>query len=123
MRIVDRKTFLALPAGTVYSWHEPAPAVGGFSDLYIKETGAEYRLNDWYAFHLLDQIELPEDASTDWEGKKIEVYEAAEAGEPFKLDLYTSRRNGRFEEGVRFVVYDRDDVQRLIARLQETLTG
>lgn len=105
MRIVDRKTFLALPEGTLCAKYS---TLGNFGDLMLK--GATWGSDFWYQ-------SLPE-VDADDSNAFFDTMLAAEKGEPFKLDLDCQSRDGLFDEDQRFVVWDADDLRQLIARLQ-----
>lgn len=110
MRIVDRATFLALPAGTVYSKYTPAI----FGDLCIKTgTYPATMPGDWTYTALCDPIEA---VSTDDRMDKLDQAEAN--GSHLPLDLDCDSRDGLHDVGQLFAVWDAPDVDALIARLQ-----
>lgn len=110
MRIVNKKTFLELPAGTIYCKYG---SIGCFGDLAIKE---ESLGKDWYYIDLING----------WEGCEnteefFDLMRKAEAGkEHFRNDLHTQSRDGLYEDGQLFAVYDRRDILQLILKLQAT---
>lgn len=110
MRIVDRATFLALPAGTVFCKFTPMC----FGDIEIK-TG-NVGSND---FCSQDLRQVESNGSDQWLERMI----AAEAGASIPLDFDSDCRDGLFDADQLFAVYERADVEGLIARLQAALAG
>lgn len=108
MRIVNRDTFLALPANTLYSTFLPCI----FGNLCIK--GDTIAGVDWAYQSLHDAIEC--DNSEEFAEK---CFRAAEHGESLTLDLDCMGRDGGFELDRLFAVWEPQDVQALIQRLQE----
>lgn len=111
MRIVDRKTFLALPAGTVYAKYEPCV----FEELEIKD--ARRGTDDWYAQGLIPSFETDK-SSLDWADTLFRIA-AGEQSPPFDFDRPTD--DGCYDDDQLFAVFDRADVEGLIARLQRAL--
>ncbi|HIH4537064.1 TPA: hypothetical protein ACYSFK_002669 [Citrobacter freundii] len=115
MRIVDRNTFLSLPANTVYSlssWSAELPSTS-ITGLYIK--GDTVVGIDYYEQYIPD---------FDWDDSDQHadlVFSAVENGENIPLFLHSETRNGMFDEKQMYVVWDKQDIQVLIERLQECL--
>jgi hypothetical protein len=111
MRIVDRKTFLALPCGTLFAKYEPCV----FGELAIKEeTSAEI---DFYVQDIIPWFEGAHD-----DGQYFNMLDRMAAGEqPPPLDYNIVCRDGYFDEDQLFAVFDRSDTEALIARLQRAL--
>lgn len=106
MKLVDRKTFLQLPKGTVFQKYTPKM----FEDLQIK-TKDKYT-NDFRADNPIGCIDGDDFiADTD----------RLENGEEVKLHFHTSFRDGLFEEDEMYAIWNKEDIQGLIERLQETL--
>lgn len=109
MKIVNRKEFLAMPAGTVYSKYTPFI----FDDLSIK---GDTWSNDFLCQSLSDAF---------WwlsSEEYIEGLQRAEnAGESLVMDFDCESRDGLFDEQQLFAVWERSDVEGLIARLQLAL--
>lgn len=102
MKLVDRKTFMTLPAGIVYAEYEPCI----MGPLLIKgktiQTGLEN--TDWF----YDCIEAPSfDANGDT--ARFDYY---------GYDYHGSSRDGGFDDKQRYAVFERGDVRALIERLQ-----
>lgn len=108
MRIVDRKTFLGMPAGTVFSKYRPCV----FGDLHIK--GSTVGTNDFQVQQIHDAIDCDGDFSDI-------LFAATESGQSISMDFDSLGRDGLFEEGVLFAVWERTDVLRLIDRLNRAL--
>lgn len=107
MRIVNRKEFLSMPSGTVYSHYVPQVADG----LMVKY---ETLTNDWVYQDLLFNVagETSEEASDT-------LTKAEENGASFRLDLHCGSRDGMYDDNQLFMVYEKEDVKRLIKKLIE----
>jgi len=112
MKIVNREQFLKMPEGTVYTLYEPCCFYGG---LIVKWESLK---NDWYKSLLHGWISS--EHSDDF-FKKSEQY--ANTGESFEFDLFSSGRDGCFEEKQLFAVYEEKDIKMLICRLQGLLSS
>lgn len=108
MKIVDRKTFLSMPAGTVFSTFEPHV----FGELMIK--GDSYT-NDFVEQPIADAIES---------FNSYQFYDKLNAairdGTSLTMDFDCAGRNGLFDDGL-FAVWEPQDVQALIKRLHMAL--
>jgi hypothetical protein len=111
MQIVDLKTFLALPSGTVFTKYE---SLANFTDLSVKEDtiqDIDFRFSELVApvdsAHLGDLIEMIEDAETN--------------GASLKLDFDITQRDGFFEQKQLFAIYEKADVEAMIVKLQSCL--
>lgn len=120
MRIVDRKTFLALPSGTVFMKFPAQPADGSYADLapdgclQIKwDTCGE-------DFVTQDLVPFPDG----WQDCK-DIFDDMQAmlrGEPGKMaDYDCAGRDGLFDKDQFFQVWDIDDHQKLIGLLYKAL--
>jgi len=109
MKIVNRQIFLAMPAGTIYSKYVPCM----FGDLYIK---GDSLTSDWYEQAIVDAI--AHDDSTEFHDKLIH---AEKYGDSLVMDFDCEQRHGLFDADQLFAVWERDDVEQLITRLQKTL--
>lgn len=111
MRIVDRATFFTLPKGTVYAKYMPCV----FEDLCIKDdTGVRY--NDWYYQQIVDAVES--ESSNEWADK---LFDAQENGTSMPMDFDCTTRDGLYEDGQLFAVWEPQDVRGLIHRLHRAL--
>lgn len=109
MRFVNRQTFLALPAGTVFSKYRPKC----FQEMQIKaETCGS---NDFWSTRVGDALA--------WGGTDefIEITDRAEAGESVAMDFYIQDRDGLYDADQIFAVFERADVEALIERLKAAL--
>lgn len=111
MKIVDRKTFLALPPNTVYAKYEPCV----FGDLHIKgESWVSPHPGDWWEVSLADAIDFHDS------GQFCEDLERArETGCSLRMDFECETRDGLYDEHQLFAVFEPQDVAALIARLQK----
>lgn len=110
MKIVDRKTFLAMPAGTLFSKYEPCV----FGALEIKGDTLE-NCGDFGVQQIADAIECYD--SGDF-GLKCTMMEN---GISVGLDLDCQGRDGLFDENQLFAVWEPKDVEALIERLSDAL--
>jgi hypothetical protein len=111
MKIVDRATFLALPAGTVFTKYQPAnlgaPAIKG-------ETVAGVD----FVVQPLDPWFLGARGSEGY----IDILFAMQGGQASPpVDYDCGGRDGLFDQDQLFAVWDRADLEALIARLQRAL--
>lgn len=110
MKIVDRKTFIAMPANTLFSKYEPC----FFGPLEIK--GESIGEIDFYVQQIADAV----DANNTEEFSEI-LFDAEENKASFKMDLHCEGRDGLFDDNQLFAVWEHDDVIALIERLQKLL--
>jgi hypothetical protein len=109
MRIVNRKTFLVLPPGTVFSEYEPCVFTGLFIKTETCRGGGDYCEQD-----LIGNVKCHDS------GEFGEILEdARENGQPFDLDFNVDCRNGCFNFDQLYVVYETKDIQQLIERLRQ----
>lgn len=109
MRIVDRKTFLAMPAGTVFSDYRPA--ICGPIEVKTRTHGNDFSSLHFEGAARIDDGEQPVDAYFDMQDgnvRPLEVYE---------------QRAGDFNDEQLYLIYEREDVQGIIALLQRALEG
>lgn len=109
MRIVDKKEFLTLPEGTVYSGYQPCV----FDGLFIK---GETWDNDFLENNLIAELDC---SGSD---ERFDILSKVEnTGESFKLDFDCYGREGLFDDEMKYAVYEKEDVEGLIKTLQESL--
>jgi hypothetical protein len=107
MRIVDRRTFLALPANTLYSEYAPS----WFGPLMIK--GDTWQ-NDFLTQQIADAIDC------NGSGEFMEKLDAAQdTGLNLEMDFSCYGRDGLFNDDQLFAVWSGEDVRKLIKRLEE----
>lgn len=117
MKIVNRETFLALPAGTLYATYQPCI----FDELMIKgDTSYSPTINgpiDFWKQELIPWFETSRDS-----GMYIDTLASIEAGgQSPAFDFDYPSRGGLFEEDQLFAVFEKRDVEALIARLNQAL--
>lgn len=111
MKIVDRKTFLALPSGAIFQKFSPN-TFGELEALY-ESWG---HVNDYISSALTTEVDC-DDIS-----EKEDLIEASvDNGESFDMHFYTTVRDASFDSEQKFAVWERKDVEGLIARLQRSL--
>ena len=107
MKIVDRKTFLELPKNILFSKFEPCL----FGELLIK---GETWGNDFWCQQIKDAI----DCNDSGEFADI-LFDAIENETHFNMDFECESRDGLFEDGQLFAVWETDDINQLIGRLKK----
>ena len=108
MKIIDRKAFLALPAGVLFSKYQPCL----FDVLTIKgDTWAH--CNDFLVQQIADGIDCA--GSEDFAAKCQLMEEGISAG----MDFDCLGRDGCFDEDQLFAVWEASDLSALIERLQQ----
>lgn len=106
MKIVDRKTFLAMPAGTVFCKFRPSL----FGDICIKEsTICDV---DFFVQYLHDAVECSDSEEF------FQRCDIAQRGVRVAMDFERGSRDGCYDKEQLFAVWDSKDVDALIARLQ-----
>lgn len=112
MKIVDRNTLLALPAGTVFMHYSP----GMFRGLYVKGQSildADGEALDWWE-RRLDRPGFPAgDCNDDY----FEALAMLESGAELPASFDTWARDGLFDAEQRYAVFDRADAQALTGAL------
>jgi hypothetical protein len=110
MKIINLKEFRKLPAGTIFMKYEPCV----FGHLMCKGETWEYDF-------LYENISYDFDAkdSGEWADK---LFLCEEEGESITLDFNIGCRDGMFEEGQLFAVYEKKDIEGLITKLKSSLT-
>jgi hypothetical protein len=116
MRIVNRKTFLSMPEGTLFSKYEPQ-ITDGFgikgNTLWHQGRPIDFREQD---------LLMPVDCMSSDE--LMDILDKGERdGDSFAVNLDCQGRDGCFDEDQLFLVWDRADVEKLIGRLQAALGG
>jgi hypothetical protein len=123
MRIVDRITFLAMPAGTLFAKFPPqpeAPAVMAidFGELQIKDDTSS---NDYWYVDTVPPPELAYDSADYLDAVAAAVLNLGTS--MGVLDFETIQRDGLFDVDQLFAVFEREDVVRLVRRLQQALAN
>ncbi|MEK6684619.1 MAG: hypothetical protein AABY46_08180 [Nitrospirota bacterium] len=109
MRIVDRRTFLALPAGTLFSKYVPCI----FESLKIKGDSTE---NDFHDQSIEDAVRCS--GSEEFEDV---LFAAQRDGTSFAMDFDSVMRDGLYDKAQLFAVWEPSDVVALIERLKLAL--
>jgi hypothetical protein len=115
MKIVDRQTFLAMPAGTLFSKWQPCV----FEDVQIKGVTLfnGERAIDFSLQQIADAV-----ASND-SGEWSDIQCASvDCGSSFALDFECESRDGFFDADQMFAIWERADVEGLLARLRLALS-
>lgn len=107
MRIVDRKTFLSLPPGTIFAKYTPCM----FEDWRVKDDTSG---NDFYCRELVPTWTV---AATDTSLYFDELRRAA-SEEVGPLDFETISRDGCFDDDQMFAVLSPEDVKALAASIR-----
>jgi hypothetical protein len=105
MKIVDRKTFMAMPGNTLFSRWEPCV----FRELAIKGESWE---RDFLTQEIASAVKC--DGNEDFFDR---CDNAARTGESLALDLDCVGRDGLFDDDQMFAVWETQDVLALIERL------
>jgi hypothetical protein len=112
MKVVNRDQFMAMPAGTLYQKYRPMIA----DDLEIK--GDNCGETDFFLQNVCGVMALKCNASD----QLMERFdEMVKDGASYPVDLDSQGRDGCFDADQLFLVWERADVEALIARLRETL--
>lgn len=112
MKIVNLEQFLALPNETLYAKYAPC----FFGDLAIKVENCGPR--DFCTQQIADAIDCNDS------GEFLDKLDDAERdGTSVLMDFESYGRDGCFEDGQLFAVYERADIEAMIARLQRCLAG
>ena len=115
MKIVDRKTFLALPNGTIYQDYRSTCADGN-----LLRKGDNITTNDYYAACLSGESVVDAHDSGDFFDKFTAM---EDTGASLPANFEVECRDGMFEADARYFIYEREDVVKLIAALQGALAG
>jgi hypothetical protein len=114
MRLVDLPTFLAMPAGTVYAKYEPCV----FGELAIKDDSVP--ASDPVTWYLQDLIPWFEGCNESM--GYFDALESMQRGEETPpLDYDITSKDGLYEREQLFAVFERRDVEALVARLSRAL--
>jgi len=119
MKIINRKQFLEAPEGTIYSEFKPCIINGLYIKnesygLYIKNKSLG---NDWYYQDLINSMDYND--SREYTDKLLKAKDDPKY--ELRQDYNVSQRDGLFDEEQLFLIYDKDDVVKLMKALFETL--
>jgi len=108
MKIINLEEFRKMKPGTIFSKYEPCC----FSDIMSKgET--------WEHDFLYDSI--INDVKSDGSDCFVDNCTAMENGESKPLDVNATTRDGMFDSGQLFAIYEVDDLKQLIEKLRQCL--
>lgn len=110
MKIVNRQKFLSLPKGVLYAKFDPENYE--FGEIAIKENTLT---QDWWN---QDLIEVKANDSAELDNV---LSKAVEEGKSFSLDYECVGRDGLYEDDFLFAVFEKEDVIKLIERLEKTV--
>lgn len=111
MRIVDRKTFLTLPPGTVYAQGSPH----AYGEWMVKDENCGD--NDWF-YDDLSALAVACTGSGDLFDKQESMLRC---GCSYPADFEQGGRDGGFVDDATFTILEPDDIRALIARLQKCI--
>ncbi|MUO85554.1 hypothetical protein [Agrobacterium vitis] len=120
MKIVNRTEFLTMAAGTVFMKFPAQPKDGSYVDLGFDEAIAikdETIGNDFIVQHILPCFES-EANTEDWFNIMSQML-GGERSPP--VDYNVAGRDGLFDDDQLFLVWEKDDLERMIARLNQAL--
>lgn len=109
MKIVNKKTFMATPAGTVFARYRPVD----FGEICIKGDNVPNSSSDFYCQTLIsiDALDI---------GEVLELTEKSiEEGTSFNLDLHYEGREALYDDKELFAIWEHKDLEQLIDRLKE----
>ncbi|MDH7796452.1 MULTISPECIES: hypothetical protein [unclassified Beijerinckia] len=117
MRIVDRKTFLSLPAGTIFA--KFAAQRPGYVDYMHGEVviKGETVADDFVVQDLFPWF----DECSDTDMWMAATDQALLGVETPPMDYESDNRDALFDEAQLFAVWSKEDAERLVARLQKAL--
>ncbi len=110
MKIINRKDFLKVASGTVYSLYE----THFFNGLYVK---GDTMREDFGCY----EISSPFIDAGDNDSLSPKIIAMAETGESLPVDFTMFGRDGCFEENQLFAVWERNDVLGLIDLLEKSI--
>lgn len=112
MYIVDRKTFIAMPAGTVYQKYGPC----FFGPINIKADGCGG--SRWFYAVGIDQPDFAEAVDS---GAWLDCCDRMEAGERIPTYFGVICPDGLFDSDQLFAIWEPDDLRGLIGQFQTAL--
>ena len=112
MKIVDRQTFLQMPAGTIYA----KVSMGAYDFEAVEIKSNTVSGVDWYSQRLVGDFVGDKD-SNDW----LDSVEAMHNSEERAVDLDIECRDGLFDRDQLFAVFDKTDAEALLARIAAAL--
>lgn len=114
MRLHKREDFILLPAGTIYSRVNYSHEI--MEGLFCKTSGNDYG-NDWVEQNLISEFGFPNNIKDGQEAFDY-VLNQRDSFQEFEADLHCAGRDGMFNNEDVFVVWNKNDIQKLIFYLQ-----
>ncbi|EJH7012902.1 hypothetical protein NFT50_001309 [Salmonella enterica] len=115
MRIVNRQTFLSLPENTVYSISHWTLDGGSTSITDLKIKGPTVADADYY------ETSIPDFDFNSVDEMAEEIERSIKHGWSVDPDFSVETRNSMFDDNQMYAVWEKEDIERLIARLNECL--
>lgn len=116
MKLYSRADFIALPAKTIYSKVEKDGCDLCYG-LFCKTSGNEYE-NDWIEQDLISEPGFPNDIIDGSDAICWQINQR-DSFKDFRTDLECGGRDGCFDYSDVFVVWDKEDISKLIKYLSE----
>lgn len=117
MRIVNRKEFLSMPCGTVFSKF----VYNDSSEIYVKCSDLNEYRND-FCSHPLGALEFEDDVCSGSEDRFNIIDEMVrDSSKSYHMDQYSSSRDGLYEDSERYVIYESMDIKKMIDTLIKCL--
>lgn len=107
MKIVNRKDFLNTPKGTLWSYYEPSV----FRDLNVKTSDKHSMDFDFVYFGLIGEFNAPNTETY------FDICRQMEQGKSVPISLEETQREGLFDEDQLFLVYENDDIKKMVDML------
>jgi hypothetical protein len=111
MKIVDRKAFLKMPEGTLFCKYDPCV----FGEMHVK--GSTWG-DDFLLKRAFGEVACDNGAELD------DVLETARiSGESFNLDFDCLGRDGLFDSGQLFAIWEKSDIEGFQSLLSRAISG
>lgn len=118
MKLYKRDYFLLLPKGTIYSRVSDEYTL--MDGLFCKTSDKSDYENDFVEQDLISECGFPNGITDGTEAISYQL-NLRDSFNHFETDLYCSGRDGMFEDSDVFVVWDKQDVTKLIDYLQKSI--
>jgi hypothetical protein len=117
MRLYKREDFIKLPVNTVYSRTDLEYNL--FYGLYCKTSGKDW-LPDFIEQDLISETGFPAGITDGYESEEY-FKRKMNAFEYFETNLNSAGREGYFDDDMVYVVWDKNDINKLIDYLKKCL--
>ena len=118
MKLLNRKEFLNTPIYTIFSYYNEKSFME-WDDLLIKWEWPWYYSNDFSCMSLYKEIWF--EFSSDWMDNQLEAEKRLEDWKSINLDEDCYWRDWMFEDKERYIVFEKDDIEKMIRNLQRWL--